>query len=42
MKEVLSTANVKLCFFAILDKPAISATLSKGLLTVSQYKTLCL
>jgi hypothetical protein len=28
----------KLCFLAIFDKPAISAT-SNGLLTVSQYKT---
>ena len=36
----MSTTNLRLCFFAILAKEAISATSNKGLLTVSQYKTL--
>src|SRR5690606_3950441 len=39
-ENVLSTTSFKLCFFAIFESPAISATSSKGLLTVSQYNTL--
>jgi hypothetical protein len=43
VKNVLSTANVKLCFLAILDKPAIiSATSSKGLPLSHNTKPLCL
>ncbi|MNY17640.1 hypothetical protein D3C86_1509670 [compost metagenome] len=39
-EKVLSTTNLILCFLAILANPAISATSSNGLLTVSQYSTL--
>src|SRR5690606_5068009 len=39
-ENVLSTTSLIPCFFAIVESDAISATSSKGLLTVSQYKTL--